>query len=51
MKREKIQVNLRLYKDQLEEFDKLWRGNPEIDNRSQYLRLLIDSLLKARKKR
>lgn len=46
--RELIQVNIRLYKDQLGKIDRLWKLK-NLDSRSELLRIELDRVLEEEK--
>ena len=46
--RELIQVNIRLYKDQLDRLDRIWKLK-ELDSRSELIRMQLDKLFEEEK--
>ena len=46
--RELIQVNIRLYKDQLARLDRIWKLK-ELDSRSELIRIELDKLFEEEK--
>jgi metal-responsive CopG/Arc/MetJ family transcriptional regulator len=46
--RELIQVNIRLYKDQLARLDRIWKLK-ELDSRSELIRMQLDKLFEEEK--